>query len=203
MHTRAHTHDHRFTHIARFSYSSKVFLWPSKTANRPPKDLDGGSWWPFELYNRSLGNSAFHMTIHLTMLYNHTKISCKRISSSDNILKSGILILIILSLFVNLFLQTANQSFWKTIWLIMMHHCTKFGSKKVKQLQKISSGQTVIDIYWFSNFAVILTLNTTIQCLSRTLWLMVMYCQTKFGRKRFSCSKDTVEIVIFWSDELL
>ena len=58
-------------------------------------------------------------------------------------LKSSILI--ILSLTMTLILKTANQSFWKTIWLVMMHHHTKFGSV----IQKISSGQTFIDILKF------------------------------------------------------
>ena len=36
-----------------------------------------------------------------------------------------------------------------------------------------------------------------------TLWFMIMYYQTKFGSKRISSSKNTVDIVIFWSHELL
>ena len=45
MHARMHTqtHDHRFTHIAWFSYSQKVFLWLSKTAYWPPENTDIGS----------------------------------------------------------------------------------------------------------------------------------------------------------------
>ena len=38
-------------------------------------------------------------------------------------------ILKIWSFTVALTLNTANQSVWKTIWLRMMHHNTKFGSK--------------------------------------------------------------------------
>ena len=79
---------------------------------------------------------SFHKTIHLMMMYHRPKSSCKRINSSDNILVSHILI--ILSLTVTLILKTANQSFWKTIWLIMM--------EKGSAIQKISSGQTFIDI---------------------------------------------------------
>ena len=37
---------------------------------------------------------SFHKTIHLTMMHHKTKFSCKRISSSDKILKSCILIII-------------------------------------------------------------------------------------------------------------
>ena len=65
---------------------------------------------------------SFHKTIHLMF-------SCKRFRSSDNILKCHILI--ILSLTVTLTSKTANQSFWKTIWLITMHHHTKFGRKRL------------------------------------------------------------------------
>ena len=47
----------------------------------------------------------------------------------------------------------------------------------------------------------ILTLNTAIHFLhkKKNLWFILMYYQTKFGSKRISSSKDTVEIVIFWS----
>ena len=34
-------------------------------------------------------------------------------------------------------LKTANQSFWKTIWLIMMHHHTKFGIKRFSNSENI------------------------------------------------------------------
>ena len=76
-------------------------------------------------HNRAI--RSFHKTIHLMIMYHQTKLSCKRISSSDNILKSHIFIL---SLTVTLILKTANQSFWKTIWLIMMHHHTTFGGNR-------------------------------------------------------------------------
>ena len=38
--------------------------------------------------------------------------------------------LIVSSFTVTLTLKTANQSFWKIIWLIMMHHHSKLGSKR-------------------------------------------------------------------------
>ena len=79
-------------------------------------------------------------------MFNQTKFGCKMISSSENILKSHILIK--LSLTVTLTLKTANQSFRKTIWLIMTYHHTKLGSKG-SAIQKISSGQTFIDILKF------------------------------------------------------
>ena len=42
-----------------------------------------------------------------------------------------------------------------------------------------------------------LTLNTTIQFLCKTLWLMIMYYKTKFGSKRLSSSEDVVELLYF------
>ena len=87
-------------------------------------------------HNRAI--QSFHKTIHLMMMYHQTKFSCKKISSSDHMLKSDILI--ILSLTVTLTLKTANQSFRKTIWLIMMHHHTKFGTKS----KRFSNSENII-----------------------------------------------------------
>ena len=71
---------------------------------------------------------SFHKTIHLMF-------SCKRFRSSDNILKCHIKI--ILSLTLTLILKTGSQSLWKTIWLIMMQHHTKFGSKRFSDSENI------------------------------------------------------------------
>ena len=65
---------------------------------------------------------------------------------------------------------------------------------KGSAIQKISSGQTFIDIL---NFSVTLDLNITIPFLHKTFWLMILYYQTKFGSKRISGSADIVETVIF------
>ena len=62
-------------------------------------------------HNRAI--QSFHKTIQLMMMCHQAKFSCKRISSSDNILKRHILI--ILSLTVTLTLKTANQSFSKLV----------------------------------------------------------------------------------------
>ena len=72
----------------------------------------------------------FHKAIQLMMICHQTKFSCKRISSSEDILESQILI--IWSFTVTLALKTANQSLWKTVWLIMMHHHTKLGSERFR-----------------------------------------------------------------------
>ena len=87
---------------------------------------------------------SFHKTtLHLMMMCHQTKFSCKKFSSSDNILKSHVLI--ILSLTVTLTLKRENQSFWSTIWLIMIHHIPSLVVKG-SAFQKISSGQTFTDI---------------------------------------------------------
>ena len=78
------------------------------------------------LHNKAI--QSFYKTIQLLMMWYQTKISCKRISSSEDRLESNTLI--IWSFTVTLTLKETNQSFWKTIWLIMMHHHTKFGSTR-------------------------------------------------------------------------
>ena len=103
--------------------------------------------WNFEHFcdldlDHNKAIQSFHKTtLHLMMMCHQTKFSCKRISSSDNILKRHILI--ILSLTVTLTLKTASQSFWKTIWLIMMQYYTMFGSKSFSDSEDII-GQTFI-----------------------------------------------------------
>ena len=70
---------------------------------------------------------SFHKTNHLMILYYQTKFSCKKISSSDIILKSCILIL---SLTVTLILNKTVQSLHKTLQH-MMCHPTNFGCKMI------------------------------------------------------------------------
>ena len=78
---------------------------------------------------------SFHKTIQLKTVCHQTKSSCKRISSSEDILQSHILI--IWSFTVILALKMVIKSFWKTIWLIMMHHHTKFGTKRSSESEDI------------------------------------------------------------------
>ena len=119
------------------------------------------------------------------MMCHQTKFSCKRISRSKDVLESHILI--ISSFTVTMTLKTANQSFWKTIWLILTHHNTKFGTKKFCNLENII--WTFSDILKFCS-------DTTIQFLNnKSLWLMIMYYQTKFVSKRISRLEDVVESV--------
>ena len=91
--------------------------------------------------------------------------------------------------------------------LMIIHHYTKFGKKWLS-----SSGDTE----WtpsntkrkyhqdkhsltFWTFAVTLALNAIIKFFSRTLWLMMLYYQTKFSCKQTSSLEDIVKIVILWS----
>ena len=89
-------------------------------------------------------SNFFHKTIHLMMMYHQTKFSCKRISSSDNIPKSHILI--VLSLTVILTLTTTEQSnfFHKTIHLMIMCHQTKFSCNKISSSSNILTSHIVI-----------------------------------------------------------
>ena len=91
-------------------------------------------------HNRAI--QSFHKTIQLMKMCHQLKFSGKRISSSEDILESQILI--IWSFTVTLTLKTANKSFWKTIWLITMHHQTKFGSKRFSNSKEI----TCTNIHW-------------------------------------------------------
>ena len=59
-------------------------------------------------------------------MYYQTKFDKKRISSSEDIVET---VMIIWTLAVTLTLKIANQLFSMTLWLIMMHHNTKFGNK--------------------------------------------------------------------------
>ena len=130
-------------------------------------------------HNRAI--PYFHETIHLMMICHQTKFACKRISSWPWPWRQQ----------TNLFERQSGS-------------CITIPNKVVKgsAIQKILSGLDK-HLLTFWNFAVSLTLSTTIHFLHKTLWFIIMYYQTKFGCKRISSSKDTVEIVIFWSYELL
>ena len=71
----------------------------------------------------------------------------------------------------------------------------RYWADTIGNMEKISSGQTFTDIL---NFAETLTLNAELAFFNRTLWLMMLYHQTKFGCKLTSSLEDTSEIVIFW-----
>ena len=48
----------------------------------------------------------------------------------------------------------------------------------------------------FSTFTMTLTLNIAKQSFCKTLWLLMMYHQTKFGCKRINGSEDIIENII-------
>ena len=85
---------------------------------------------------------SFHKTIHLMMMCQQTKFTCKRINSSDNILQRHILI--ILSVTVTLTLKTVIPLFHRTILLMMLYYQTKFGCKPTSSLE----ATTEIVIVW-------------------------------------------------------
>ena len=66
--------------------------------------------------------------------YYQTNFDNKRISSSEDIVEA---VMIILTLAVTLTLKISNQPFCKTLWLMMMHHNTKFGNKMFVCLEDI------------------------------------------------------------------
>ena len=78
---------------------------------------------------------------------------------------------------------------------MMIHHHTKFGKKWFSVSG--NTDQTQLDTLTFSTFAVTLTLNAVIPFFHRTLLLMMLYYQTKFGCKPTSCLEDKTEVVIF------
>ena len=67
--------------------------------------------------------------------------SCERISNSETYHKSS---LVTWSSTLTLTLKTANQYFWKTVWLMLMHHRTKFGSIRFS----ISEDSIWINSHW-------------------------------------------------------
>ena len=130
--------------LKKANQSSCMTLWPMMLHHYTKFGYRRFSRWTFtgilnlfcdldHYHNRAI--QSFPKTIHLMMMSYQSKFSCKRISSSNNIFKSHILI--ILSLTLTLTLKMAKRSFWKTIWLLMMHHHTKFGSKRFSDSENI------------------------------------------------------------------
>ena len=104
-------------------------------------------------------------------------------------------ILIIWALAVTLTLKIATTTKCRHDWLMMLYHHTKFGTK----CSAVDSETIILtNIQTFQTFLVTLTLNTVIPFFHRTLRLMKLYYQTKFGCKPISSLEDTTEIVIFW-----
>ena len=91
---------------------------------------------------------------------------------------------------VTLTLLTVEPSFDKTLWLVMMHHHTVYGYKRLT-IQQIPSGQIVKE-----GFNLRFELGSE-AIFSQSPWLMMMYHQTKLGSKRIRSSEYTIETLIF------
>ena len=87
--------------------------------------------WPFiaAVILNELIHIFSHKTQWLMMMYHQTKFCCGRINSSEEKVERNCHILIIQALAVTLTLKTVNQFFCMTLWLMMLHHHTKFGNK--------------------------------------------------------------------------
>ena len=92
-------------------------------------------------HNRA--NKSFHKTIQLMIRCHQTKLYLLRKDQQFKryIMKSS---LVTWSFTVTLILKTANQYFWKTVWLMMMHYRTEFGSIKFS----ISEDSIWINSHW-------------------------------------------------------
>ena len=112
--------------------------------------------------------------------------------------------LIINKLTVTLTLKLAYQSFtrhFSSWWCITIPSLVTKGSV----VQKILDEQTFIDILNLcsdQDLAVTRTFHKSIQFSHKTLWLIMMYHQTKFRCRTISSSEETVETVILWWDKI-
>ena len=87
-----------------------------------------------------------------------------------------------------------NTKFRTTLWLMMLHHHTKFGNKMFCGSQ--NSFQT--NIHCILNLLCDLDLEHSNPFFHWTLWPMMLYYQTKFSCKPTSSLEDTTETVLFW-----
>ena len=102
---------------------------------------------------------SFHKTIQLMISCHQTKwFKLQKDQQVRRYIRKSSLVT--WSFTVALTLTTANQYFWKTIWLMMMHHHTKFGSiYKVQHFRRQHQGK---QSFTFWSCAVTLTPNTAI-----------------------------------------
>ena len=71
---------------------------------------------------------SFHKTVQAMIMCHQTRFCWKRISSSEDILESNILIA--WSSTVTLNFKTTNRYFWNVLWLMKMHNYKNFGNKR-------------------------------------------------------------------------
>ena len=98
---------------------------------------------------------------------------------------------------VILTLNIADQSFCMTLRLMMMHHNTKLGNKMFGGFE---------DIIWTNTDILTLRCHLDLECSNpiffhATLWLLMMYHQTKFRCQGINSSDGIVGRLIFWSRE--
>ena len=111
---------------------------------------------------RVKARKSFHGVLPcLVMMHHQANLDCKSFSISEDLVET----------IVALTLNIAKWYFWMILWLMRMHHHTKFDRSE------ILSGQTFT--LKFRTFTVALTLNTAKQNFYKTLQLMNMHCQTK------------------------
>ena len=111
------------------------------------------SWWTFTGILNLFCDFVDHdhnraIQFFFTLWWCAIKPSFVAKGSAVQIIYEKVIFWLKLSLTMTLTLKTANQSFWKTIWLIMIHNLTKFCSKS-SAFQKMSSGYTVNGILKF------------------------------------------------------
>ena len=105
----------------------------------------------------------------LVMMYHQTNLDCKSVSISEDLVE------MIVALTVNI----AKQYFWMILWLMMMHHHTKFDRSEILSEQTFKRYCLGKHSLKFRTFTVTMTLNTTKQPFHKTLQNMNMHCQTK------------------------
>ena len=133
------------------------------------------------------------------IMYHQTKFGCQGSNCSENIVQSHTLTITALAVTLTLKIATTEkqqqQNFSRSLWLMMLHHHTKFNKKNVLWFRKYHPGKHSLKL---QTFTVTLTLNPVIPFFHRTLRLMMLYYQTKYGCKWSRSLEDTTEIVIFW-----
>ena len=125
------------------------------------------------------------------MLYYQTKFGCKPTSSLEDTAEIVISWLYKPSLWPWHSTKWTNFSAWHSgLWccIPMPRLITKYSVVHELSRQALT----------FQTFTVTLTLNEGIPFFHRTVWLMMLYYQTKFGCKWTSSLEDIVKIVIFW-----
>ena len=174
-----------------------------KTANH---SFRSSSWWCITTQSLVIKGSVAQMigpnkhsltfwsfTVTLTLntaiqFYSHDTPICENIPSNHDWLQKNQQfrrysrnIQIISALAVALPLRQQTIFFHMTLWLMIIHHHTQFGYKRMNSWMEISRRQTFADI---SNLCFGLGLEHSNRVFHRTLQLTMMYHQHKFGCKQ-------------------